>query len=208
MLLKRYLKKIGRWFILLHSYHISNNPAPVNILIVWITYDNHIKNILKEIKEKFKSPEIFILTSEANRGFVETEMPDCELILPAVNTKIFRYARQLFRFRKDRFDLMILTKLDISITFSASLYYKIPILLNNIWGEWYTLSLRKVSELFILSEDTKRQRLMIRPIATEQKRLFMGRIRDCFHTILAHISLFINVTFILIKVLIRNLVRF
>lgn len=203
MLIKKYLKKAGRWLMFLDFSALDSASEPKSVLVVWLTHGVHLKQIVGDIKKKLPNSNVYVLTGEGNRDFIETEMPDCELILPAVNTKRFRYARQLFRFRKESFDAIVLTKLDISVVFIAIYYFRIPVYLSNVWREWYRVRLRRVSEIFMLSDDTMQQRSV--GLIKGNKGYFFINLYRLAYSFIAHIGLFIKVTFLLIRNLLRTI---
>jgi len=205
-MLKDSIKKIGRAGVLLSSFSLKDMPNAKKILVVWLTHEDHVKRIAASIKGMLPDAAIFILTSEANREFVEREMQNCELILPAVNTRRFRYARQLYRFRKEGFDCILLTKLDVSVLFITLACHKAQVLLNNIWNEWYAVRLRRLSELFMLSDDTRRQ-LSIRAAKKAGFPILANFFKFCFMAA-AYSYLFLKVACISIRNIIKAPFRF
>ena len=119
-----------------------------------------LSSAIERIRNYFPKAEISVLTFEQRRYNLQRDFPTLQFILPSQRLKPKRYqvALQMLKMRKKRYDFITLLSLDVTPLIAALIFLKSKVALYNQWGQWWSLSLRNVSEFFKTSYIRKRRK--------------------------------------------------
>lgn len=150
MAIKKLIKKIGKFFIVLKEE--ENAAVKQSILIVDNGYSSfeHVFSGIKKAKSCFPQAELSVITLDYRRASIEKEFCDIEFIISHRQLYLNKYqiALHMLKMRERRFDFVLLFSLDLS-TLIASLFLANPrVILYNQWGQWWSIRLRNINELF------------------------------------------------------------
>ncbi len=150
MKIKTTIKKIGRFFIALKQEDeriIGQSVLFVDNGYSWI---GHLESAINKIKDYFPKSKITILTFEHRKSNLQKGFPDLKFIVPPQRTmpKRYRIALQMLKMRGESHDLIILFSLDITPLIVSIAALNTKAVLYNQWGQWWSLKLKDVSEIF------------------------------------------------------------
>jgi hypothetical protein len=148
--LKSKLKGLGRFFTILErrdEVHIKQS-----ILIVDSDRSRlvDLNAAIQRIREYFPQAKISVLTYESRISDLEKSFSGLKFILISKKfwPKRYRITLKLLTFARSKFDLVALLSLDIVPLLVSLAINNSRVILYNQWGEWYSLKLRDISEIF------------------------------------------------------------
>jgi hypothetical protein len=148
--LKNKIKSIGSFFAILEQK--DEVYIRQSILIV----DNgrsrliDLSSAIQRIQEYFPKAKISVLTSESRISDLERcfeglkFIPTSEKFWP----KRYRIALKLLMSVRSKFDLVVMLSLDITPLLVSLVIKNYRVILFNQWGQWYSLKLRNINEIF------------------------------------------------------------
>lgn len=161
--IKKIIKRIGKFFIALEQE--SERIIGQSVLIVDNGYSwfGHLDSAIKGIRNYFPKAEISVLTSEQRKSNLQKDFPTLKFILPSerLRPKRYRIALQMLMMRK-RFDFITLFSLNITPLIVALIFFKSKVVLYNQWGQWWSLRLRDVNEIFKITYVKKKTTLSLK----------------------------------------------
>lgn len=150
MSIRNKIKTIGRLFITLKQR--DEKIISQSILVIDNGYCRMIdlNTAIKRVQIHFPKAEISILTFEDRKSALQEGFPTLKftLLSERITPKKYRIALQLLTMKKSGFDLIVLFSLDITPLISALLFHKSKVALYNQYGQWFSLRLRNISEIF------------------------------------------------------------
>lgn len=148
--MKKVFKKIGKFFIGLtpeDKQILSQSILVVDNGYSWL---GHLGFAIMRIRNNFPRAKITVLTLTKRKSSLQKDFPELKFILPSQKIKPRRYqiALQMLQLRKEKYDFIILVSLDISPIVVSLLFLKAKVILYNQWGQWWSLKLREINEIF------------------------------------------------------------
>jgi len=121
---------------------------------------------IEKIKICFPRAKITVLTLTQRQAFLQNEFPDLEFIICSPKLKPRRYsiALQLFFLRDKNFDYLLNFSLDLSPLIVQLFWFNSRIILYNQWGQWCSLRLRRVSQIFTTSYHKQKAKITFKGI--------------------------------------------
>jgi hypothetical protein len=115
---------------------------------------------VRKIQDYFPKAKISILTLPERYPLLRKELGEFEFIIcgQKLGLRRYRLARELLFLRKKDFDHILVFSLDLTPLAVALFLFKSRIILYNQWGQWYSLRLKKASEIFKASYRKQRSR--------------------------------------------------
>lgn len=169
MSIKKTIKRMGKSIIGLKQE--NNGIIGQSILVVdngysWI---GQLCSAIERIKDYFPRAEISVLAFHERRDGLEKDFPGLKFIHPSERLRPRRYgiALQMLMLRKKRYDFVILSSLDITPLITALLFFNSRVVLYNQWGQWWSLKLRNLGEIFKRTYARKRTRFKLKNILKE-----------------------------------------
>jgi hypothetical protein len=119
-----------------------------------------LRLVARKIQDYFPKAKISILTLPERYPLLRKELGEFEFIICAqkLSPRRYRLARGLLSLRKKDFDHILLFSLDLTPLAAALFLFKSRIILYNQWGQWYSLRLKKASEIFRVSYRKQKSR--------------------------------------------------
>ncbi|MBL7196713.1 MAG: hypothetical protein ISS47_01290 [Candidatus Omnitrophica bacterium] len=150
MRIKKIIKIIGRVFITLKQENERIIGQSVLIVDNGYSWLGHLVSGIERIKKGFPRAKISVLTFEQRKSDLQKDFSGLNYIHPSQRLKPKRYqiALQMLMMREKKFDLIVLSSLDISSLIAALLFLKSKVVLYNQWGQWWFLRLRNINEIF------------------------------------------------------------
>jgi hypothetical protein len=150
MAIKQLIKKIGKTFIVLKEE--GSLPLKQTILIVDNGYSGleYLFSCIDRINNYFPQAEVLVLTFEHRKAEIEKEFHNLRFIIASrqIDLKRYRIALQMLKICRKKIDFILLLSLDISPLIASLFFANCRIVLYNQWGQWWSIRLRKISELF------------------------------------------------------------
>lgn len=153
-MVKFILKKVARGFIILTDENKNVNSSLISsILIIDSGTHEHLKRVVLRARENFSSAKVEILTFTSKEAFIRENFPEVGVIIPGAKLAPdrYKYYFQMRKFRKRKFDVIILMSLDISsgfITLVSMRDHVKYVFLYNKWDETYLIRFRTLLEFF------------------------------------------------------------
>lgn len=148
--IKKIIKRLGRFMFFLKQD--DDGVITQSVLVTDNGYSRlaDLYSAIKKIQNYFPGSKITVLTQTQRGAFLQNEFSGLEFIICSENIKPCRYqiALQLFFLRKRNFDYILNFSLDPTPLMVQLFLFKAKIILYNQWGQWCSLSLRKVSQIF------------------------------------------------------------
>ncbi|MCX5693727.1 MAG: hypothetical protein NT014_01125 [Candidatus Omnitrophica bacterium] len=148
--IRKLIKRIGR-----SVFSLKQDDDAAIAQSVLITDDGHsrladLTTAIKKIKNYFPKSKITVLTFIERSSSLQNEFSGLEFIICAqgIRPRRYRIALQLLFLSRKKYDYLVNFSLDISPLIVQLLLFKAKIILYNQWGQWCSLRLRKVSEIF------------------------------------------------------------
>ena len=158
--MKKSIKRMGKGFIALKQE--NEKLIKQSVLIVddghgWL---EHLHVAIERIKNHFPQAEISVLTFEQRKPILEKYFPQSNYIVPSQSLRPRRYqiALQMLKMSNKRYDYTAIFSLDITPIICALLLFKTRLILYNRWGQWWSLGLRSVREIFRVTYVKKKAR--------------------------------------------------
>ncbi|MGD9015724.1 MAG: hypothetical protein PVI33_06855, partial [Candidatus Omnitrophota bacterium] len=126
------------------------------------SWPGYLISAIEKIKNYFTNKEISVLTPSINRkDILQKDFPNLRFILPSEKLRLKRYqiALQMLGIRKERYDFIVLFSLDITPLIVSLIFFKSRVILYNQWSQWWTLKLKKVSEISKITYVKKKAKL-------------------------------------------------
>lgn len=147
--MKNFLKKLGRFFIVLKQRDEITARQAVLLVDGSFILPNNFALIIRGVKDRFKNAHVTVLTFEEKKEFIRENFPDIEIIIP--NSRIifnkYRMAIRLFSILRGKFRFVILSSLDISLVLVSLAFCRGKVFLHNKWMEWYRLRRRTILDI-------------------------------------------------------------
>jgi ADP-heptose:LPS heptosyltransferase len=158
--IKKIIKRMGRSIFFLKQ--ADDSVIMQSILIVDNGY-SHLAGMriaIRKIQNYFPGSKISVLTLAYRSSVLQNEFPELEFIICSqkLNPHRYRIALQLLFLRKQNFDYILNFSLDLSPLIVQLCLFKSKIILYNQWGQWCSLRLRKVSEVFKVAYNKQRSK--------------------------------------------------
>jgi len=193
MILKNRIKRIGRCFFDLKQENEGIIGQSVLIVDNGYSWLGQPISAIKRIKNDFPKAEISVLTFNERRSLLQKDFPTLKFILPSERLRPKRYqiALQMLKIRKKGYDLVTLPSLDITPLIIALIFLTSKVILYNQWGQWWSLRLRNVTEIFKVTYVKKKTRFSFKNLL-KRIGLFFVLIQDKDEEILKHSILVID----------------
>ena len=99
---------------------------------------------VRKIGEIFINPDITLLTlAERKQDFINA-FAQMKLVVVGESNNRNSLASQMYRMRKDKFNYVVLTALDIIPILISFLFFRVKVLLYNRWHQWWSLRFRNI----------------------------------------------------------------
>jgi len=141
--IKDVIKSFGRIFVILCEL---KEDVKTRILIQdnGYTETGYILTAVRKIGEIFINPDITLLTlTERKQDFINA-FAQMKLVVLGENNNRDSLAAQMYRMRKDKFNYVVLTALDIIPILISFLFFRVEVLLYNRWHQWWSLRFRNI----------------------------------------------------------------
>jgi hypothetical protein len=145
--MKKFLKKIGKFFLVLRQADKRDMRKTVLLVDGSFILPNNFALIIKGARERFKNAKLTVLTFKEKEGFIKDSFPDIEIIVPEGKIKKHKLATQLFLLLRKKFDFVVLSSLDISLVITSLIFTSCPVFLHNRWFEWYKIRKRTLADV-------------------------------------------------------------
>jgi len=164
MKVKKTVKRIGKYFFTLEHKEEEIISQSILILDNGYTWLGHLDSAIEQIENYFPKAEISVLTFEQRVANLQQISPSLKFILPSQRLRPRRYqlALQLLKLRKARYDFIFLFSLDITPLIISLLFFTSKVILYNQWGQWWTLRLRNIKEVFKITYAKKKARFRLK----------------------------------------------
>jgi hypothetical protein len=125
-----------------------------------------LSSAIQRIQEYFPQAKISVLTSEDRMPELERCFKGLKFILTSKKfwPKRYRTALRLLTLGGSKFDLVILLSLDITPLLVSLAVNNSRVILYNQWGQWYSLKLRNISDIFESSYSKQKGKFGIKNI--------------------------------------------
>jgi len=166
MRIKKTMKRIGKCFIALKQE--SEGIIGQSVLIVDNGYSwlGQLSSVIERIKNYFPKAEISVLTFPERKSNLQKDFPALNYILPSqrLRSKRYQIALEMLKMQKKRYCFITLFSLDITPLIAALIFLKSKVVLYNQWGQWWSLRLRNVNEIFKVTYVEKKTRFSFKNI--------------------------------------------
>ena len=143
--MKRLLKKIGRFFIVIRQVYEHQVRQEVLVMDSGQVSSVDLAQILRNVKERFKNGKVVVWVQRDREDLLMRAFSDLEIIIVKQGL-LWKYA-QLFSFFKRRFGFVVLSALDPSTIFMTLVFAHCPVFLHNRWSEWYRLRVKTLRDV-------------------------------------------------------------
>lgn len=150
MEIEKLIKRIGRFMFFLKQ---DDNAAIAQSVLITDNGYSCLTDLIiaiRKIKNYFPKSKVTVLTLAERSAQLQNEFSGLEFIICAQKTRPRRYriALQLLFLPRKKYDYLLNFSLDISPLLVQLLLFKGRVILYNQWGQWCSLRLKKVSEVF------------------------------------------------------------
>jgi len=175
MEIKKKIKNIGKIFIALKQE--SEGIIGQSVLIVdngysWLGYLN---SAIEGIRNSFPKAEISLLTFPERKSNLQKDFPSLNYILPSrrLRPKACQIVLQMLKLRKKKFNFITLLSLDVIPLIVALVFLKGKVTLCNQWEQWWSIRIRKITELFKVTYTKKKTRFNLKNLLKRMGLLFI-----------------------------------
>jgi hypothetical protein len=176
MRLKKTIKRMGRFFILLEQ------KEEINIRQSILTVDNgysgfeQLKYSIQIASQYFPKAEISVLTFKHRKTLLEKEFTNLRFIVPVERLALQRYqiALEMFKMRKRRLDFILLLSLDMTPLLVSLLFSNSSVVLCNQWRQWWSIRLRRASEILKMPYSYTKKNLSFRNLVKKVGLFFVS----------------------------------
>lgn len=160
MRIKKTIKRIAKFFFILKQENKGIVAQPVLVVDNGYSRLGHLDSAIERIKNYFPKAEISVLTIVEKKPNLQKTFPTLNYILPfqILRPKRYQIALQMLMMRKKKYDSVFLFSLDITPLIVALVFLNSKIVLYNQWGQWWSLKLRNVNEIFKITYTKKKTR--------------------------------------------------
>lgn len=161
MIIKKTIKRIGKFFIVLKQENEKIIGQSVLIVDNGYGWLGHLDSAIERINNYFPKAEISVLTFEQRKSNLKKDFPTVKFILPSERLRPKRYqiALQMLKMRKKRYDLIVLFSLDITPLVVSLIFLKPKkVVLYNQWSQCWSLRLKNVTDFFKITYVKKKTR--------------------------------------------------
>lgn len=145
---KDVIRSFGRIFVILREVKEENIKSRILIQDNGYTEIGYILTAVRKVGEIFINPDITLLTiAERKQNFINS-FPQMKLVAVGENNNRNSLAGQMYRMRKDKFNYVVLTTLDIAPILISFLFFRAEVLLYNRWQQWWSLRFRNILGYF------------------------------------------------------------
>lgn len=142
--IKDIIKTFGRAFVILSDVNVEDIKSRILIQDNGYTETGYILTAVRKVGEIFINPDITLLTlMERKQDFINS-FPQMKLVVVGENNNRNSLAIQMYRMRKDKFNYVVLTTLDIVPILISFLFFRADVLLYNRWHQWWSLDFRNI----------------------------------------------------------------
>jgi len=142
--IKDAIKSFGRIFAILSDVKGEDIKSRILIQDNGYTESGYILTAVRKVGEIFINPDITLLTlAERKQDFINA-FAQMKLVMVGENDNRNSLAVQMYRMRKDKFNYLVLTALDIIPILISFLFFRVEVLLYNRWHQWWSLELRNI----------------------------------------------------------------
>jgi len=174
MIIKKLIKKLGRNIIVLKE---EERGIRQSVLMVDNGYSHfeHVFSCIETINNCFPQAEFSVLTFEHRKDILKKEFPNLKFIIPAGQSgpKRYQIALEVLRMRRRRFDFILLLSLDITPLLASLLFTNSDVILHNQWRQWWSIRLRRVTELFKITYIDKKKSFGLKNLARQAGLFFV-----------------------------------
>jgi hypothetical protein len=142
--IKDVIKSLGRIFVILSKVRDEDIKSRILIEDNGYTEVGHVITAVRRAEEFFINPDITILTFTMRKQDFINSFPQMKLVIVGENGNRNSLAVQMYRMRKDKFNYLVLTALDIIPILISFLFFRVEVLLYNRWHQWWSLELRNI----------------------------------------------------------------
>lgn len=166
MKIKKLIKRIGKRFVTLRQEDEGVIKQSVLVVDNGYSWLGHLSSAIEIIRNDFPKAEISVLTSEHRKYNLQRDYAAMQYIFPSLGLrpKRYRIALQMLRLRKLKYDSIVLFSLDITPLIVALIFLKTKVFLYNQWGQWWSLKLRDITELFKVTYVKKKVKFSFKDI--------------------------------------------
>ncbi len=142
------IKPFGRIFVILCDVKEQDLKSRILIPDNGYTETGYILTAVRKAQEIFINPDITLLTIAKHKQDFINSFPRIKLVVVGENNNRNSLNSQMYRMRKDKFNYVILTALDIAPMLISFLCFRAEILLYNQWHQWWSLRNRNIFGYF------------------------------------------------------------
>lgn len=146
--IKDVIRSFGRILVILCEVKEENIKSRILIQDNGYTEIGYILTAVQKIGEIFINPDITLLTIAERKQHFINSFPQMKLVAVGENNNRNSLAGQMYRMRKDKFNYVVLTTLDIAPILISFLFFRAEVLLYNRWHQWWSLRFRNILGYF------------------------------------------------------------
>ncbi len=178
MSIKTTIKKIGRSFIALKREDEKIIGQSVLVVDNGYSWIGHLESVIAKAGDSFPKAEISVLTLPKRKPALQEQFPALKFILPSEKLKRYQIALQMLKLRKYKYDFIVLFSLDITPLVASMFFPGSKVVLYNQWGQWWSLRLRNVNEIFKITYVKKKTRFGLKGLIKSIGLFFVLLRRD------------------------------
>ncbi len=141
--IKDILKSLGRVFVHVADFREEDIKCRILVEDNGYTECGHVLTAVRKAQELFINPQITILTFARRKQDFTYNFPDKKVIVCGGGHK-YSLAVRMLKIRKERFNCVILSALDVSPILVSFFSFKAQVFLYNRWHQWFILGFRNL----------------------------------------------------------------